>query len=102
MGLTSNPQFFFEQPSDRYKQPITPDSNTRIDLIHGGKMDVETADYIDPETAGPNADYVWRTRNIKFCDHCRSKAKHKTISIKATLKNTTLGICTKPYRFIRL
>jgi len=46
MGLTSNPQFFFEQPSDRYKQPITPYSNTRIDLIHGGKMDVETADYM--------------------------------------------------------
>ena len=76
MGLTSNPQFSFEQPSERYKQPITPYSNTRIDLIHGGKMDVETADYIDPETAGPNADYVWRTRNIKFCDHCGSKAKH--------------------------
>ena len=68
-------------------------------------MDVETADYIDPETAGPNADYVWRTRNIKFwttVDLRPNTISKETISVKATLKNTTLGICTKPYRFIRL
>ena len=65
--------------SERYKQPISPFSNTRIHMDSGGWIDVETASYLDFEDVykDSNGDwFVWRTKEITICDHCSSEAKH--------------------------